>query len=95
MPMSSSRRPTDGLQPMHAMYSKGCLPYLERMARSGHLKLQDLCRESSLSLRLVPEAELLDVDPQLLSFMNINTPADLEFARKLLGGEPFRRGAGD
>lgn len=85
----------DGLQPMHAVYSKGCLPYLERMARSGHLKLQDLCREPGLSVRLVSEEDLRGVDPQFLSFMNINTPADLEFARKLLAGGPLRREPGD
>jgi len=73
-----------GLQPMHAIYSKACLPYLERMARANRLKVQELAAEPALSVRLVAESELVDIDPQFLSFLNINTQADLEFARKLL-----------
>ncbi|MGH7256009.1 MAG: molybdenum cofactor guanylyltransferase [Nitrospirales bacterium] len=73
-----------GLQPMHAFYRKTCLGHLERMARGGHLKVQDICQVPDLAVRLVGEAELRKVDPQLLSFLNVNTPADLEFVRKLL-----------
>jgi len=35
---------------------------------------------------LISEDELKDLDPRFLSFLNINTPPDLEFARKLLAG---------
>ena len=77
---------TSGLQPMHAIYSKACLPHLERMAVAQNLKVQDLCQASGLSIRLVSEDEIREVDPQFLSFLNVNTPADLEFARKLLAG---------
>jgi molybdopterin-guanine dinucleotide biosynthesis protein A len=75
-----------GLQPMHAVYSKACLPHVERMARARQFKVQALTEVSGLTVKLVPEQDFLDVDPQLLSFFNINTPADLEFARKLLAG---------
>jgi len=80
-----------GLQPMHAVYSKSCLPHLERMAKEQRLKVQDLAEAAGLTVKLVPEKDLLDVDPQLLSFFNINTPADLEFARKLLAGAGLDR----
>jgi len=73
-----------GLQPMHSVYSKGCLPHLDRMVKAQQLKVQDLVEVAGLTVKLVPEKDFLDVDPQLLSFFNINTPADLEFARKLL-----------
>jgi molybdopterin-guanine dinucleotide biosynthesis protein A len=73
-----------GLQPMHAVYSKACLPHLERMAKAHQLKVQDLTQVPGLNVRLVEESNLKDVDPQLLSFFNINTPPDLEFARKLI-----------
>lgn len=79
-------RLTTGLQPMLAVYSKACLPHLERMARAGQLKVQDLVKAPGLTVQQIPEKDFLDVDPQLLSFFNINTPADLEFARKLLAG---------
>lgn len=77
-------RLSTGLQPMHAVYSKHCLVPLQRMARSQHLKLQDLTTAPGLRVRLVEEPELRGLDRDLLSFMNLNTPADLEFARKRL-----------
>jgi molybdopterin-guanine dinucleotide biosynthesis protein A len=79
-----------GLQPTHAVYSKACLPHLEEMARGGHLKLQDLLQRQVLTTRILPEEDLRRLDPDFLSFFNVNTPADLELARKLLAG----RGAG-
>lgn len=83
-----------GLQPMHALYAKSCLPHLERMARTGNLKVQDLCQTPGLKVRVVTEEELRETDPRLLSFMNLNTPADLELARKLVAGrkEPSAEG---
>jgi molybdenum cofactor guanylyltransferase len=80
-----------GLQPMHAVYSKACLPHLEQMARTKQFKVQGLTEVPGLTVKLVPEKDFLDVDPQLLSFFNINTPADLEFARKLLAGSDHDR----
>lgn len=80
------------LQPLHAIYSKACLPHLERMAKGRNLKVQDLMQARELSVRLVSEEELRGTDPEFLSFLNVNTPADLEFARKLLAGR--RTGAG-
>lgn len=80
-----------GLQPLLAVYSKACLPHLERMARAGQLKLQDMVKVPGLTVRQVPEKDFLDVDPELLSFFNINTPSDLEFARKLLAGSGSER----
>ena len=73
-----------GLQPLHAVYSKACLPHLEKMAKAQQLKVQDLAEVDSLTVTLIPEQDFLEIDPQLLSFFNINTPADLEFARKLM-----------
>ncbi|MEE9203428.1 MAG: NTP transferase domain-containing protein, partial [Nitrospirales bacterium] len=82
-----------GLQPMHAIYSKACLPHLERMAKAEALKVQEIVRSSGIAVRLVFEDEIRDLDPQFLSFFNVNTPADLEFARKLLAGQRPHRGA--
>jgi molybdenum cofactor guanylyltransferase len=80
-----------GLQPMHAVYSKACLPHLAQMARARQLKVQGLTEIPGLTVKLIPEKDFLDVDPQLLSFFNINTPADFEFARKLLAGSGHDR----
>jgi molybdopterin-guanine dinucleotide biosynthesis protein A len=73
-----------GPQPMHGFYSKRCLPFLEERAKARDLKIQNLLKVPSLSVHLVSEEDLSRLDPHLLSFMNVNTPADLEFSRKLL-----------
>ncbi|HEX9155158.1 MAG TPA: molybdenum cofactor guanylyltransferase, partial [Nitrospira sp.] len=73
----------NGLQPMHAVYSRRCLPVLEEMVRTHHLKIQDIVANPSLKVRLITMAELSRIDPEGRSFLNVNTPADLEAARKL------------
>lgn len=73
-----------GLQPMHAIYSKACAPALERMAKAGSLRIQDLLSNEEIRATILDEAAVRTHDPQLLSFLNINTPADLELARKLI-----------
>ncbi len=78
-----------GLQPLHAVYSKACLVHMERMAKAGQLKVQELVQAPGLSVRLVPERDVRPVDPEGLSFMNVNTPADIEFVRKLLASRDF------
>ncbi len=77
---------SSGVQPMHALYSKACVPYLEQMIARHCLKLQALLDLPGLTIRVLEEESVRKVDPQLLSFMNVNTPADLEFARKTLAG---------
>ncbi len=81
------RRDT-GLQPLHALYGKRCLPSMEEMIRNGELKIQRIVERSTLATRIVTEAELSRVDPDGRSFLNVNTPADLEAAKKLLAGLP-------
>ncbi len=77
-----------GLQPMHAVYGKRCLPVLERMIRDGVRKIQLLVAEPGLSVRLVTESEWIALDPDLRSFQNVNTPADLVAAQDLLARQP-------
>lgn len=74
----------NGLQPLHAIYSKACLPLMRNMIKTGVLKVQTLVHGPELLIRLVAEEELRDIDPQLLSFLNVNSPADLELAKKLI-----------
>ncbi|TKS59794.1 MAG: molybdenum cofactor guanylyltransferase [Nitrospira sp.] len=73
----------NGLQPMHALYGRRCLPVLEEMVRTHHLKIQDIVVNPSLNVRLIKEAELSRIDPEGRSFLNVNTPSDLEAARRL------------
>ncbi len=70
------------LQPMHAVYAKTCLPVLRSLVEAGRLKVQDLCMSPQLRVHRIPEAAFRDVDSELRSFFNINTPADLAKAKK-------------
>ena len=73
-----------GIQPLHGFYGKTCLPGLEEMIKRNDLKLQHLLENRRLAINVLRESELKDFDENLLSFMNLNTPADLEMANKLL-----------
>jgi molybdopterin-guanine dinucleotide biosynthesis protein A len=70
-----------GLQPTHALYSRRCLPVVEEMVYARQFKIQDLATHPSLHIRLVAECELREIDHDGVSFINVNTPADLDAAR--------------
>ena len=72
-----------GLEPMHALYGRRCLPVLEEMVRMRHLKIQDVVVHPSLNVRLIKGDEVSRIDPDGRSFLNVNTPSDLESARRL------------
>jgi molybdopterin-guanine dinucleotide biosynthesis protein A len=68
-------------EPLHAIYSKECLQPMERLLSAGRLKIIDFFPE--VRVRYIEEQEIKLFDPQCLSFLNINTPADLEKAKSL------------
>ena len=72
-----------GIQPMQGVYSKNCIPILEDMMRTDQLSMQKLALCSELNVKVVEQSYIADLDQNFLSFMNINTPADLEMANKL------------
>jgi len=65
----------DGLQPLHAVYSQKCLPFVENLLRENNLKIIDFFPR--VKKREVSTEEIRPLDPQLVSFLNINTPEDL------------------
>ena len=70
-----------GLQPMHALYHRGCLPVMESLMQARDFKIHRLANHPSLHVRLVLPEELHLLDPDGRSFYNINTPDDLDAAR--------------
>jgi molybdopterin-guanine dinucleotide biosynthesis protein A len=63
------------LEPLHALYSKKCLPVIhEAIGRDQHQILKCF---AELRVRYVDEEELRLWDPELRSFFNINKPQDL------------------
>ena len=75
-------RPRDQLEPLPSLYRRTCLPAVARALARGERSLRDLL--SSVRLRELPAGALRRCDPQLRSFVNINTPADLEQARAIV-----------
>jgi molybdenum cofactor guanylyltransferase len=73
----------NGFHPMHALYSQRCLPIIEEMIKERNLKIQTMVAHPALAVRLLTEADLQRIDPEGRSFLNVNTPADLEAARSL------------
>jgi len=73
----------DGYQPLHAIYSKTCLPYMEAMIRADSLKIDRLFPR--VRLRTVKSEELRLLDPSLHCFVNVNTREELESAMRLAG----------
>lgn len=72
------------LHPMHALYSKACLPVLEQMIAARQLKIQEIVSQSTLRVGYVTEKDLSVLDPSGRSFYNVNTLVDLEAAQSLL-----------
>jgi len=67
---------SDGLQPLHAVYSKTCLPFMEELLRQNNLKILDFFHR--VEVGEVPTEEILPFDPDLKAFLNLNTPEDLK-----------------
>ena len=76
-------RTEDGLQPLHAVYSRKCLPFMEDLLREGNLKILDFFHR--VKKREVPAGEMIPLDPHLSSFLNLNSPEDLVRIQSSLG----------
>jgi len=63
------------LEPLHALYSKKCLPVIRETIRQDQHQILKCFAE--LRVRFVDEEELRLWDPELRSFFNINKPQDL------------------
>ncbi len=75
----------DMVEPLHAVYSRGCLTPIKEMLKQGNLKVYELL--NLVKVRYVDAEEINQFDPKHLSFFNINTKADLKMARELAEGD--------
>jgi molybdopterin-guanine dinucleotide biosynthesis protein A len=80
-------RTPDGLQPLHAIYSSKCLKAIENLVSKRNLKIIDFFTE--VTVVYISEREILDYDPLLLSFLNVNTKEDLQHAEDMLTTAPW------
>jgi len=73
------------VEPLHAVYSKGCLGVAERLLKQGSKKVRDIL--PLVRVRYVETEDIDRFDPKHLSIFNVNTEADLKEARELIRGE--------
>lgn len=72
---------SEGLEPLCSVYSKQCLKYVEQQLDKKDLKIQNFFQK--VHIKTVPESISRKIDPDLLSFLNINTPDDLARAEDI------------
>ncbi len=70
------------LEPLHAFYSKTCLPHIEGLLAEDDLKILNFLHKAKVVE--IGEEELVCFDPGLRFIMNLNTPEDLENARRIV-----------
>jgi molybdopterin-guanine dinucleotide biosynthesis protein A len=70
---------SDGLQPLHAVYSKNCLGPIKEILDQGKYKIIDLY--PMVKVKIMEEG-LKYLDPMGESFININTPEELYHIKK-------------
>ena len=70
-----------GIEPLHAIYSRSCLPVIKEKLNQGECKIQSIL--PYLKVRFIQEREIRRFSPPQHIFFNINTSEDLKKARKL------------
>jgi len=68
-------RTKDGLQPLHAIYSKNCLDPIKEIIEQGKFKIIDIYHR--VQVKIIEEADFISLDPFRDSFINVNTPKEL------------------
>jgi molybdopterin-guanine dinucleotide biosynthesis protein A len=68
-----------GLEPLCAVYSKQALAVVERHLREEKFKIRRVFEK--MRIKIIPAEKVMEVDPDLDTFFNINTPEELEAAR--------------
>lgn len=70
-------------EPLHAIYSVQCLSVIRSAIHSGDYRLQNLL--DTLQVQAVDDTFIRRFDPDQRSYINVNTPLDLQQARKERG----------
>jgi molybdopterin-guanine dinucleotide biosynthesis protein A len=72
---------SDGLHPLHSIYSTRCCDVIEAQLREDRLKISDLF--SGVNTRYLAEEQIRRFEPDLRAFVNVNTLEELQRARRL------------
>ena len=68
-------------EPFRAFYSKKCIPFIEKQIHFGNRRVISFF--DSVSIRFLEREEIQKFDPDEVTFINTNTPEELEFAKRL------------
>jgi molybdopterin-guanine dinucleotide biosynthesis protein A len=66
------------VEPLHAIYSKNCLDNMKTQLEHNQLEVSRFL--NTVRVRYIEQAECRRLDPQLLTFFNINSQSDLDRA---------------
>ncbi len=72
-------------EPTHALYGKACLEHIRPRLEAGRFKIAGFFKD--VRVRSVSESEVAELDPDRLSFFNVNTQADLDRGEALAAEE--------
>ena len=72
------------LEPLHAIYTKNCLPILEEIMLKDRRIFELL---GQVKVRYLSPAEINQYDPKKSSFFNVNTESDLRIANEIVAKE--------
>jgi len=72
------------VEPLHAIYSKRCLPAIKNCLENEDLRIKSFFPE--VKCKYIPENKIKRYDPSLLSFLNLNTPETVELIKGLSPG---------
>ena len=70
-----------GREPLCAVYANNCLDTARHSVENGRFKIMQAFRKKNR--KVISEKACRKADPRLLSFFNVNTPADLQRAEAL------------
>lgn len=63
-----------GLEPLHALYAKSCVPAIESVLDRGDRRIVGFFPQ--VAVHQIPREDLASLDPEGISFRNINTPQE-------------------
>lgn len=70
------------VEPLHAIYSKNCMPIISDMIEKNNLKIYELLNR--VNTRYISDEEIDRFDPQHMSIFNINTREAFDMALVLM-----------
>ncbi len=74
------------VHPFPGVYSKSLLPLVQDSLNKNELKMTSFC--DKVKAQILPEEKVREVDPQLHSYINLNTPDDYYNALKVFKNSP-------